>query len=212
MDRGAWWATFHGTTESDTTEQLFSKVIHVILYGLNFGMSSLHLPYTKEQCKNMGILNFFSSTMSYAYWNINKCWKVKAIFNIPGGSDGKASVYSVRDPGSIRGSGRYPGEGNGNPLQYYCLENPMDKGWLQSMGSQRARHDWATSLSLSLSEASTIICICTWGQGSNISEILLCNTGKTLMLAQVHIFHTKFGDIVWWQSSKYMTGKDRLKK
>ena len=127
-------------------------------------------------------------------------------------SDGKASVYNAGDPGAIPGLGRSPGEGNGNPLQYYCLENPMDKGWLQSMGSQRARHDWATSLSLSLSEASTIICICTWGQGSNISEILLCNTGKTLMLAQVHIFHTKFGDIVWWQSSKYMTGKDRLKK
>ena len=39
--------------------KFFSKVIHVILYGLNFGMSSFHLPYTKEQCKNMGILNFF---------------------------------------------------------------------------------------------------------------------------------------------------------
>ena len=125
-------------------------------------------------------------------------------------SDGKASVYNAGDPGSIPGLGRSPGVGNGNPLQYYCLENPMDRGRLQSMGSQRARHDWATSLSLS--EASTVICICTWGQGSNISEILLCNRGKTLMLAQVHIFHTKFGNIVWWQSSKYMTGKDRLKK
>ena len=45
-----------------------------------------------------------------------------------GGSDGKASVYNVGDPGSIPGSGISPGEGNGNPLQYYCLENPMDKG------------------------------------------------------------------------------------
>ena len=44
----------------------------------------------------------------------------------PGGSDGKASVYSVGDLGSIPGSGRFPGEGNGNPLQYSCLENPMD--------------------------------------------------------------------------------------
>ena len=44
-----------------------------------------------------------------------------------------------------------PGEGNGNPLQYSCLENPMKGGAyrLQSMGSQRVRHDWATSLSLS---------------------------------------------------------------
>ena len=46
----------------------------------------------------------------------------------PGGSDGKASVYNVGDLGLIPGSGRSPGEGNGNPLQYYCLENPMDRG------------------------------------------------------------------------------------
>ena len=50
---------------------------------------------------------------------------------LPGGSDGKASVYNVRDLGLIPGLGRFPGEGNGNPLQYYCLENPMDRGaWL----------------------------------------------------------------------------------
>ena len=45
-----------------------------------------------------------------------------------GGSDGKVSVYNVGDPGSIPGLGRSTGEGNGNPLQYYCLENPMDRG------------------------------------------------------------------------------------
>ena len=46
----------------------------------------------------------------------------------PGGSDGKASAYNEGDPGSIPGLGRSPGEGNGNPLQYSCLENPMDGG------------------------------------------------------------------------------------
>ena len=50
------------------------------------------------------------------------------IVNFLGGSDGKASVYNVGDLGSIPGSGRSPGEGNGNPLQYYFLENPMDRG------------------------------------------------------------------------------------
>ena len=45
-----------------------------------------------------------------------------------GGSDGKASVYNAGDLGLIPGSGRSPGEGKGNPLQYYCLENPMDRG------------------------------------------------------------------------------------
>ena len=48
--------------------------------------------------------------------------------NFPGGSDGKASAYNAGDPGSIPGLGRSSGEGNGNPLQYSCLENPMDGG------------------------------------------------------------------------------------
>ena len=48
--------------------------------------------------------------------------------HFPGGSDGKASAYNEGDPGSIPGSERTPGEGNGNPLQYSCLENPMDGG------------------------------------------------------------------------------------
>ena len=46
----------------------------------------------------------------------------------PGGSDGKASACNVGDPGLIPGSGRSPGEGNGNPLQYSCPENFMDGG------------------------------------------------------------------------------------
>ena len=51
-------------------------------------------------------------------------------------SVGKESDYDAEDPGSIPGLGRYPGEGNGNPLQYSCLENPMDRGAWQatSMG------------------------------------------------------------------------------
>ena len=50
--------------------------------------------------------------------------------DFPGGSDGKASAYNVGDPGSIPGLGRSPGEGNGNPLQYSCLENPMEgRSW-----------------------------------------------------------------------------------
>ena len=47
---------------------------------------------------------------------------------IPGGSDGKASAYNTGDLGSTPGLGRPPGERNGNPLQYSCLENPMDGG------------------------------------------------------------------------------------
>ena len=46
----------------------------------------------------------------------------------PGSSKVKASARNVGDPGSIPGLGRSPGEGNGNPLQCSCLENPMDGG------------------------------------------------------------------------------------
>ena len=48
--------------------------------------------------------------------------------DIPGGSDSKAFAYNAGDPGLILGSGRPPGEGNGNPLQESCLENPMYGG------------------------------------------------------------------------------------
>ena len=68
--------------------------------------------------------------------------------NFPGVSDGKASAYNAGDWDSIPRPGRSPGEGNGNPLQYSGLENPLDggPGWLLSMGSQRVGHYCATSL------------------------------------------------------------------
>ena len=60
------------------------------------------------------------------------------VYQVLGGLDGKESACSVGDLGSIPGLGRSSGEGNGYPLQYSCLENPMDRGaWgLQSMGLQ----------------------------------------------------------------------------
>ena len=55
-----------------------------------------------------------------------------------------ANAGDIRDPHSIPGSGRSPGGGHGNPLQYSCLENSMDRGVWQAMvhGSQRVRHNW----------------------------------------------------------------------
>ena len=52
--------------------------------------------------------------------------------DFPGGSHSKESAYNAGDPGSIPGFGRSPGEGNGNPLQYPCLENSMDGGTRQA--------------------------------------------------------------------------------
>ena len=59
--------------------------------------------------------------------------------DFPGGSDGKASAYNAGDPGSIPGSGRSPGEGNDNPLQYSCLENPVDRGAWQATAHMVAK-------------------------------------------------------------------------
>ena len=59
---------------------------------------------------------------------------IVVITGFPGGSEVKASPSNAGDPGSISGSGRSPGEGNGNPLQCSCLENPMDEeAWLAAI-------------------------------------------------------------------------------
>ena len=79
----------------------------------------------------------------------------------PSSSDDKESACYAGDPDLIPGSGRSSGERNGNPLQYSCLENPMDRelGGLQtqSMRSQRAGHDWTTD-TLSLGTLALIPC------------------------------------------------------
>ena len=87
--------------------------------------------------------SFFVVQLSYTYVTTGKTialtrWTfvgkvMYLLFNILsrfGDSDGKASAYNAGDPGSIPGLGRSPGERNGNPLQYSCLENPMDgRAW-----------------------------------------------------------------------------------
>ena len=75
--------------------------------------------------------------------------KVWMMYNqgFPGGSDSKESACNARDLGSIPGSGRSPGEGNGNPLQYSCLENPHGQRSLagyRPRGCKRVRHNRVT--------------------------------------------------------------------
>ncbi|KAI4548149.1 hypothetical protein MG293_000479 [Ovis ammon polii] len=69
------------------------------------------------------------------------CGERGIVRGFPGGSEVKVSACNVGDLGSIPGSGRSPGEGNGNPLQYSCLENPMDRGawWATVHGVAKSR-------------------------------------------------------------------------
>ena len=75
---------------------------------------------------------YFSLTLKYTFTNLGIFVLFIDMFQSyhmdPGGSDSKASVYNAGDPSSIPGSGRSPREGNGNAVQYSCLENPMDRG------------------------------------------------------------------------------------
>ena len=64
----------------------------------------------------------------FFFLNFLFCIRISQLVGFPGGSDGKASACNAGDLGSIPGSGRSPGGGNGNPVQHSCLENPMDGG------------------------------------------------------------------------------------
>ena len=77
---------------------------------------------------------------------------------VPLGSDGKVSACNAGDLGSIPGSGQFPGEGNGYPLQYSCLEVPWteDPGGLQSMGSQRV----GNNLAMKQQQQQVFVCVC----------------------------------------------------
>ena len=72
---------------------------------------------------------------------VRQASQIALMVRYPPGNSG-----DIRDTGSIPGSGRFPGGGHGNPLQYSCLENPWteETGGLQSEGLQRIRHNWSS--------------------------------------------------------------------
>ena len=83
---------------------------------------------------------------TYSPWGRKESDTTERLHLTSGGSDGKESACNAGDPDLIPGSGRSPGEGNGNPLQYSCLENPKDRGIWPAKGygvteSQTRRSD-----------------------------------------------------------------------
>ena len=117
-DGGAWWAAIYGVTQSRTRLNQLSSSSS----SRQEEPSKKHLefpPVTKMANKMQDFLHGRVTAIHYLPLH-NK--------GLPGGSDSKESACKEGDLGSIPGSGRSPGEGNGNPFQYSCLENPMDRG------------------------------------------------------------------------------------
>ena len=96
--------------------------------------------------KHIGMVSLISNIF-FISWNIPFRDITPFWLGFPGGSVGKESACNSRDLGSIPRSGRSPGEGNGNPPQYSCLENSRERGaWWGYRESQRVRQNWGTSI------------------------------------------------------------------
>ena len=116
------------------TRQAFVDKVMSLLFNMPSRLFITFLPRSKcllisrfqspsavvGHCKTM-LTHSTKVTIKYFYLYVDH-------FEKTGGSDSKVSVYNAGDPVLIPGLGRYPGEGNRNPLQYSCLENPMDGG------------------------------------------------------------------------------------
>ena len=102
--------------------------------GLEAGCEVFSLPWYAVVIRT---LRFLSGCLLFMeYWVIR-------VLGFPDGSDGKVSACNAGDMGSIPGSGRSPGEGNGNPLQYFCLGNSMDGGaWVGSVHGVAKSWTW----------------------------------------------------------------------
>ena len=107
---------------------LSSAVVSLVFYLLDLFISSRWVLQSSSMTVDLPVSPWSSVSLSLTYlklcsYALHTHWCMR---NFPGGSVGKASAYNVGDLGLIPGSGRSPGEGNGNPLRYSCLENPMD--------------------------------------------------------------------------------------
>jgi len=111
-------------------------VVELYVYMLEYTLKQ----NTSYKCTFRHRSRIMLSDMSQSSWRYGRIYKLVGALclaeesedgqsrGFPGGSDSKASAYNVEDLSSIPGSGRSPGEGNSNPLQYSCLENSMDRG------------------------------------------------------------------------------------
>ena len=118
---------------------------YVILQGISPTQGSnsgpLHCRLILYHLSHQGsprILEWVACPFSRGSFQPRNCTNVSCIAGFPGSSDGKASAYNAGGSDSIPGLGRSPGEGNGNPLQYSCLESPVDWGAISPRGHKES--------------------------------------------------------------------------
>ena len=134
--------------------------VHGILQAKNIGVGCYFLlqGIFSTQGSNPGFLHCRQTVYCLSYqgssgklptFPLTNCPKYTWNEGFPGGSDGKESACSAGDPGSTPGSGRTPQERNGCPLQYSCLENPMDRGAQRATVHRVAKSQtWLKQLSM----------------------------------------------------------------
>ena len=177
MDQGAWEATVHGVTKSRTRLSNFTFTFH--FHALE-KETATHSSVLAWRIPGMGEPGGLLSTGSHRVrhdWSdlaaVAALWPVASL----GGTVVKnppANAGNTRDSGLIPGLGRSPGEGNGNPLQYSCLENPMDRGaWeatVYGVTKSQTRLSDFTSLIFTVEETKTLCKLI-----RNLSKVTFCS-------------------------------------
>ena len=129
MDRGAWQASVHGVVKSQIQLSASLLLFTFMHWRRKWQPTRVFLPGESQGRQSMVGCHLWGRTESDTT-EVTQQQQHLNIYSVgqgfPGGSEVKASASNAGDLGSIPGSGRSPGEGNGNPLLYSCLENPMD--------------------------------------------------------------------------------------
>ena len=129
MDGRAWQAAVHGVAKSQTRLSGFTFTFPFMHWRRKWQPTPVFLPRESQGWGSLVGCRLWGRTESDTTQETAVAVAASCI-GLPGGSESKVSSYNQGDPESVPGWGRSP-EGNGNPLQYSCLENPMDGGtWL----------------------------------------------------------------------------------
>ena len=146
IDGGAWWAAVHGITKSWIRLSDFTFTFHFHALEKETADHSSVLAWRIPGTVEPGGLLSMGSHSQTQLKRLSSSSHKDTEQGFPGGASGKETVRQCsrhRDAGSTPGSGRSPGGRHGNPLQYSCLENPMDRGalWATVYGVTKTRHD-----------------------------------------------------------------------